>query len=370
MADVFAYEITGPGSDLFGVIDLNTGVFTSLGDTGQTLAGLGSYGGVIYGAPDHGNTLYTVNTSTGALTAIGAGNIGGGYALLGSTTAGLYALGWDDALYSINPVTGAATDLGSTNIPFGTVMGISAGSNTLYVTTDNSLYALSTINGSATLIGSTTEGETGFGALVTVGGVLYGGAYGASTPDIYALNPQTGAATFVAASPSTPFSAGVAGFWGLAPIAQAAPPPPPFQGLGFAPGNAGSEAWAVNANGSIVVGASYGLAGTNPYVAVFWTAATGVVPIAGRSGGRAQADGVSSDGSVVVGFDNGQVFRWTAATGEVLLGAGLGLDVSGDGAVVVGVSGGQAFRWTASTGMVALGSLPGGTGSRAIAKSW
>jgi hypothetical protein len=215
MADNFAYEVTGNG--LFGVIDLNTGVFTSFGSTGLTLAGLGSYGGVIYGAPDHGNTLYTVNTSTGALTAIGVGNIGGGYALLGSTTTGLYALGWDDALYSINPVTGAATELGSTNVAFGTVMGISTGSDTLYVTTNNSLYALSTTNGSATLIGSTTEGETGFGALVTVGDVLYGGAYGASTPDIYALNPQSGAATFVSASPSTPSAPGVAGFWGLAP---------------------------------------------------------------------------------------------------------------------------------------------------------
>jgi hypothetical protein len=50
MADNFAYEVTGPGSDLFGVIDLNTGVFTSVGSTGLTLAGLGSYGGVIYGA--------------------------------------------------------------------------------------------------------------------------------------------------------------------------------------------------------------------------------------------------------------------------------------------------------------------------------
>ena len=43
MADTFAYEITGPGSDLFGVIDLNTGVFTSRGNMGQTLVGLGSY---------------------------------------------------------------------------------------------------------------------------------------------------------------------------------------------------------------------------------------------------------------------------------------------------------------------------------------
>src|SRR6516164_11513555 len=58
MADPFAYEITGPGSDLFGVIDLNTGVFTSLGDMGQTLAGLGSYGGIIYGGAYHGNTQH------------------------------------------------------------------------------------------------------------------------------------------------------------------------------------------------------------------------------------------------------------------------------------------------------------------------
>jgi hypothetical protein len=42
MADVFAYEVTGPRSDLFGVIDLDTGMFTSLGNTGLTLAELGS----------------------------------------------------------------------------------------------------------------------------------------------------------------------------------------------------------------------------------------------------------------------------------------------------------------------------------------
>jgi len=175
---------------------------------------------VIYGGADHGNTLYSINTSNGALTAVGTGNIGGGYALIGSAASGLYALGWDDDLYSINAATGAATEIGPTGIPFGTVMGISAGSNTLYVTSNNSLYALNTTNGSATFIGSTTEGESGFGALLSVGGTLYSGAYGASTPHIYTLDPQSGAATFVAASPSTPSSPGVAGFWGLAPIPQ------------------------------------------------------------------------------------------------------------------------------------------------------
>jgi hypothetical protein len=42
MADNFAYEITGSGSDLFGVVDLNTGMFTPVGNMGLTLAGLGS----------------------------------------------------------------------------------------------------------------------------------------------------------------------------------------------------------------------------------------------------------------------------------------------------------------------------------------
>jgi hypothetical protein len=217
MTDTYAYEITGPGSNLFGVIDLNTGVFTSLGSMGQTLGGLGSYGGEIYGGAYHGTTLYSIDTSTGALTAIGDGNIGGGYGLFGSTTSGLYTVGWDAYLYSINPASGAGTKIGPTGLSISGVMGMSTGSSTLYVTHNNSLYALNTTNGSATFIGTTNEGESGFGALVSIGETLYGGAYGSSIPDIYTLDPQTGAATFVAASPSTPFSPGVAGFWGLAP---------------------------------------------------------------------------------------------------------------------------------------------------------
>ena len=40
MADNFAHEITGSGSDLFGVVDLYTGVFTPVGNMGLTVAGL------------------------------------------------------------------------------------------------------------------------------------------------------------------------------------------------------------------------------------------------------------------------------------------------------------------------------------------
>jgi hypothetical protein len=139
----------------------------------------------------------------------------------GSTTSGLYAFGDNGDLYSINPTNGAATDIGPTGLSFGgTVMGMSSGSSTLYLTQNNLLYSLSTTSGSATLIGTTNEGESGFGALVSVGGTLYGGAYGAPTPDIYTLDPQSGTATLGAASPSTPSAPGVAGFWGLAPFAS------------------------------------------------------------------------------------------------------------------------------------------------------
>ena len=85
MTDVFAYEATGLGSHLFGVVDLTTGVFTPHGDMGQTLNGIGTYNGVVYGGLRFGDVLYRINTSTGALTAVGSGNIN--YGDFGSTTS-------------------------------------------------------------------------------------------------------------------------------------------------------------------------------------------------------------------------------------------------------------------------------------------
>ena len=92
------------------------------------------------------------------------------------------------------------------------------------------------------------------------------------------------------------------------------------------------------------------------------------------------ANGVSADGTVVVGYSDEddptvnyqifEAFRWTAATGMVGLGwlpggnkASQAEDISADGSVIVGAStsaaGSQAFRWTAADGMTGLG-LPSG----------
>ena len=119
---------------------------------------------------------------------------------------------------------------------------MSTGSDALYLTVGKSIYSLNTTTGAATLLGTFNIDESGFGALVTVGHTLYGAAYDFShIPNIYAIDidPHNVTATLIAASPSTPFFPGSAGFWGLAPV-SAVPEPSTwmlmllgFTGLGF-----------------------------------------------------------------------------------------------------------------------------------------
>ncbi|MEZ6018905.1 MAG: hypothetical protein R3F17_02060 [Planctomycetota bacterium] len=78
------------------------------------------------------------------------------------------------------------------------------------------------------------------------------------------------------------------------------------------------------------------------------------------------ATDLSADGSVVVGINNNQAFRWTEAGGYTYLGAlpdplpvSFARAVSADGNVVVGWSNStsdvaRGFRWDATNGMVAL----------------
>jgi hypothetical protein len=108
-ADNIAYA--GSSSGAFGFIDLNTGAFTSLGNSGQTLAGLAVATGSIFATSYHtaSGTLYEVNPANGDLTSIGTAT-GVDYDDFGSTTAGLYAVssGSIQDLYSISPSTGGS----------------------------------------------------------------------------------------------------------------------------------------------------------------------------------------------------------------------------------------------------------------------
>jgi probable HAF family extracellular repeat protein len=138
-------------------------------------------------------------------------------------------------------------------------------------------------------------------------------------------------------------------------------------------GGPNTNAASVSADGSVIVGFH-----KNGAEAMRWTVETGIVGLGHISQGSlaSQAQGVSGDGTVIVGynaysFGHLEAFRWTAETGMVGIGyLGEGdiessaCCVSADGHVIAGSSGTQTtiqpFRWTADAGMIGLGDLPGG----------
>ena len=146
-----------------------------------------------------------------------------------------------------------------------------------------------------------------------------------------------------------------------------------FIPLGVLHAGDGSEAHAVSADGSVVVGSSgVGLARE----AFRWTTAGGLVGLGDLPGGAvlSVATGVSANGKVVVGFSESQsgreAFMWSEETGMVglgdlpggLFGSEAGA-VSADGSTVVGGAqssvGPRAFIWTAASGMQALSGAAG-----------
>ncbi len=199
----------------FGVLDLNTGVFTLDGNSGLTLAGMAVQDGMLYGSSYHvsgSGTLYMINPANGAVTAIGSSTVD--IDDFGSTTSGLYMVGTNGNLYSVNSSNGAATLIGPTGFgptgtPFGSWRSLSTNASVLYFSNGDDLYTLNTTTGAATLIGGTGGPEEG--ALLFEGGTLYGGenspSYGIDT-----LNVTTGAATFSASVSGTSNS-----FFALAP---------------------------------------------------------------------------------------------------------------------------------------------------------
>ena len=160
--------------------------------------------------------------------------------------------------------------------------------------------------------------------------------------------------------------------------------------LGVLPGFAASFGYAVNADGSVIVGSS-GPSRTSVggKGAFRWTAATGLVNLGGPpDASRVEARAVSADGTIVVGevlSSYGlQPFRWTAAGGlnPIPLPSGMiaatGRGTSADGEAIVGtleynanepLPRRQAYRLMPSTGYVGLGFLPGGNRSEAYAIS-
>ncbi|MDZ4368308.1 MAG: hypothetical protein U0987_14965, partial [Afipia sp.] len=152
-------------------------------------------------------------------------------------------------------------------------------------------------------------------------------------------------------------------------------------GLGFLPGYSLSNANAISADGTTIVGYVANPTGAFDSQPMYWTAAHGIVGLGFLPGdthvyGGSGANAVSANGSVIVGnavadsAGNHHAFRWTQATGMQDLGTLPGgvwsyaTAVSADGTIVAGGSSGTgggnfgfAFRWTQATGMQKLSDL-------------
>jgi probable HAF family extracellular repeat protein len=136
-----------------------------------------------------------------------------------------------------------------------------------------------------------------------------------------------------------------------------------------------SHANGISADGSVVVGRSFDGTGAQAFR---WTRDGGMVGLGHLASGRdsnSLAFDVSANGDVVVGESGARPFRWTNGTGIVDLGVlptyawGFAFAVSADGSVVVGQNSSdrstlppdfrdEAFRWTTQSGLVGLGDLP------------
>ena len=140
------------------------------------------------------STLYTINSSNGSATAVGALSGFGFNALVFDSAGTLFsASSTSTALYTVNTSTGAATALS------GSLGGASSGdlefdaSGNLYLSRAGSpdqLVGVNTTTGQGTLIGST--GISGLFGLAYDGGTMYGYA----GQNRYIINLATGAGTF------------------------------------------------------------------------------------------------------------------------------------------------------------------------------
>ncbi len=148
-----------------------------------------------------------------------------------------------------------------------------------------------------------------------------------------------------------------------------------------------SQASAMSADGSVVVGKSIVGPFSTDTEAFIWTSSGGIIGLGDLPSGpfESEATGVSADGTIVVGNATivlpgditetpvGRAFRWTQSGGMVDLGSpapGLTVTaagVSSDGVVTVGhtwdgTGTADPFLWTESSGMILLPHPPQGIG--------
>lgn len=200
-----------------GTLDVTNGSVTAKGNAGTILTDIAfDPSGALFGI--NFDSLYRVNTSTGAATLVGSlGAVSGNLnALVFATDGTLY--GASNQLYKINPTTGVAADIG----PLGfTAAGDLAFLNGLLylTTTTNSLVTINPATGAGTPVGPL--GVSDMFGLAAPGN---GGLYGVASTNVYSVNAATGGATLLLSYDGRGLSAAN----GAAFVTEAVPEPSTF----------------------------------------------------------------------------------------------------------------------------------------------
>lgn len=146
-----------------------------------------------------------------------------------------------------------------------------------------------------------------------------------------------------------------------------------IQSLGDFPDSYWSRATALSADGSTVVGVSYGFDGSRR--AFRWSAVTGLTDLGSLNNATDNATmAISGDGSMSAGFSGSEGFRATPAglqnLGHLIAGGvNTPLGMSADGSLIVGSENSLPFLWRATSGISALPTLAGAPSGQAGAIS-
>ena len=170
---MFGVSFPATGADSLYLIDPNTGATTLVGSTGVFLNALqfGPDGTTLYaaggspgcGPPPHStacNTLYTINTTTGAATFVGTGTYNSSGDLEFNNSLYLTsATSSTDQLFTVDPTTGAGTAVGDTG--YAQVYGLAyvSETGTLYGFNDvgNNVIAINTGTGAGTFVANYSD---------------------------------------------------------------------------------------------------------------------------------------------------------------------------------------------------------------------
>lgn len=209
-ADTIAYAdsyiIGNTRTTAFGLLDLNTGVFTPTATLNVFMNDIAvGPNGIVYvleitlGAGGNTQEFASINPATGVITNIAATPFALN-SMAFSPSGALYSTSYNgggvEGLYTVNPLTGAATLVANLSGSAATDANqIRFVDNTLYTTdfvTPSSLYTINLATGATTLIGNTgLPSDNGLGA--ALGGTLVGAAFGNAGAQLFYIDSSTGA---------------------------------------------------------------------------------------------------------------------------------------------------------------------------------